>query len=436
MPPTVEEPELGPSLAASFDDPLLLTVAAPPGRTRYLEDEGYTLARDAEGILAFVTDSAGDLGFGVSVDGVWYHGEPDWHRPAVIHHVSADALLYDFEPLEGVIVEVRLVVATSRVAVLQVVLRETLGRRRAISLLPWLRRCGGGRYEDPMPAHGGVRMSHAVAVEFMQEVLGPGTYLEEVADTLVAPGWEPSWVGLADCSGSVTEDFASLTGAGQTPEHRVAMLGLPIDLTLHAGAAREVTLLRGAVAMDRAPEMDGELASAQLATPAALLTEAAARSESLPSIEGLGGGAALVYRSSHLLLEQLMMPAEGQVAHDYYVFSREPTWWFARLGQHTHESLAMILLAHRDPERAMGSHRIFMENVGINGYLPYSIGPVVMQTHLGTASSPFFSYVAWEIGKVTGDASFVADAYVAGSKIHDFWRSRRDQDGDGLAEWG
>ncbi len=58
----VEELELGPSLQLSFDDPALLTGGAARDRSRYLEDEGYTLARSDDGLLVFKTDTAGDLG--------------------------------------------------------------------------------------------------------------------------------------------------------------------------------------------------------------------------------------------------------------------------------------------------------------------------------------------------------------------------------------
>jgi glycogen debranching enzyme len=131
-----------------------------------------------------------------------------------------------------------------------------------------------------------------------------------------------------------------------------------------------------------------------------------------------------------------MMPAEGRLGHDYFLFSREPTFWFGRLGEHIHEGLAMILLARLDPRAAMDALRVFMDRVEADGYLPYNIGPVVEQTALRTASAPLFSYVASEVAAETRDRDFLRQAYETGAKLHRFWREQRDVDGDGLCEWG
>ncbi|MCK6552215.1 hypothetical protein L6R52_40670, partial [Myxococcota bacterium] len=167
-----------------------------------------------------------------------------------------------------------------------------------------------------------------------------------------------------------------------------------------------------------------------------LVEEGRARVDGHPRLARGTPASDLGVRSAFVLLDQLFMPAEGHVAHDYFVFSREPTWWFARLGEHLHEGLALIPLARVEPERAMGALRIFAERVEDDGYVPYSIGPVVEQTALRTASAPLFAYVASEVAQRTGDAAFAREAYDAGVKMHRFWIEQRDADRDGLSEWG
>ncbi|MFH2006212.1 MAG: trehalase family glycosidase [bacterium] len=432
----VEELDLGPSLDVTFGDPILLTFAAPRERTSYLEDEGYTLARDEAGVARFVTDTAGDLGFGFRVNGQWLAGDEDFSEPVTIRHTTSDGVVYDFELVSGLRCQVRFVVATSRVAAVELVFRSELGTDQELTFLPWLRRCSAGLYSDPAPLPVGVRGTHNVEFDLLLQVVGPGTYVEELTDALVAPGQEQEWVTLPSCGATVREDVHDLGGTVMPAALRVAMVGLRIPLTVPAGGALPVRVYRATVASERQDQLVDELAEAQAATPAALLHEGQARLQALPSLENLSSEAALVFRSSFILLQQLMMPAEGQLAHDYYLFSREPTWWFARLGQHVHESLAMIQLAHFDPAAALASHRVFIDRVEEDGYLPYNIGPVVEQTTMGTASAPLFSYIAWELAQITGDATFLADAYDAGSRIHRFWVEQRDADGDGLAEWG
>lgn len=432
----VEEPELGPRLDLDLGAPVLLTFAAARERTRYLEDEGYTLAPDVDGVVRFVTDTAGNLGFAFLLEDRWYVGEADFSSPVVIRHTTNDGVVYDFDLIPGMRVEVRFVVATSRVAAVELVFRSVLSRDVTITVLPWLRRCGAGRYPDPAGHPDGVRASHNVDVGLMLEVVGPGTYVTELTDALVAPGLHGSGTSLEGCSATVAEDVAALAAATGPPPYRVAMLGLPFALEVPTMSDVGARIYRATVATAREDLLDEELATAQRLSPAALLTASHERLQAMPTLDGLTGGAASVFRSSFVLLAQLMMPAEGDLDYDYYLFSREPTWWFARLGQHLHESLSMILMAHFDPAAALASHRVFLDRVEPDGYLPYNIGPVVEQTALGTASVPLFSYIAWELTQITGDATFLADAYEAGTRIHGFWVDQRDVDGDGLAEWG
>ena len=170
--------------------------------------------------------------------------------------------------------------------------------------------------------------------------------------------------------------------------------------------------------------------------PADVLAAGSQRLSAIPPVPGLLPEEALAYRSSFALLDQVTMPATGRLAHDSYVFSRAPTWWNARLGQSVHESLAMILLARLDPAEAAETHRNFIDRVGADGYLPLGIGPIVDEAPGGAAAAPLFSFESWEIARRANDPAFLADAYAGGVKLHGVWTTQRDQDQDGLSEWG
>lgn len=203
-----------------------------------------------------------------------------------------------------------------------------------------------------------------------------------------------------------------------------------------AGGRAFQRVRRAVVPEEQKPQLDGELDLAATHDLVELMEDGHARLANRPATPTAVRQTDLLLHSSFTLLDQLMMPPEGNLEHTYYVFSREPTWWFARLGQHAHESLSMITLAQMDCDLAMESHRVFFDRIEDDGYLPYNIGPVVETTTLGTATAPFLSLVSWELYQICGDDDFLEEAYAAGSAFHDFWVQQRDRDGDGLCEFG
>jgi hypothetical protein len=104
------------------------------------------------------------------------------------------------------------------------------------------------------------------------------------------------------------------------------------------------------------------------------------------------------------------MPAEGKLAHDYVLFSREPTWWSARLGQGVHESLATLLLARADPSLAAETQRNFIDRIDPSSFLPYFVGPVVSAVGGEVVAPPLFPCEAWEIAQRANDPAFLANA--------------------------
>jgi glycogen debranching enzyme len=155
----------------------------------------------------------------------------------------------------------------------------------------------------------------------------------------------------------------------------------------------------------------------------------------------------LVYRGALSLARQSMLPPEGRAKHNYYVFSREPTWSWGHDGQVFHESLSMLAYAHLDPTSAMDSQRVFIESQESDGYIPYRMGPYVVRTFPvegeKTTSAPFYSWVSWEVYLVAKERvpssrarAFLEDAYRSGLAFVEFLVSKRDRDGDGLLEWG
>jgi len=148
----------------------------------------------------------------------------------------------------------------------------------------------------------------------------------------------------------------------------------------------------------------------------------------------------LLYWNSFSLMRQCMLPPEGQLSHNYYVFSREPTWGWGHGGQVFHESLTMLAYAYMDSSSAMNSQRVFMERQMADGYINYRTGPYLNETipYAGslTTSAPWFNWQNWEIYRISRDEAFLQEAYASGVKFYNYWKLNRDADQDGLCEWG
>jgi hypothetical protein len=81
-----------------------------------------------------------------------------------------------------------------------------------------------------------------------------------------------------------------------------------------------------------------------------------------------------------------------------------------------------------------------MEQQGDDGFIAYRHGPRGAQDYphkdKPTTSAPFFSWINWEIFKVSHDTAFLAEAYESGVKYTNWLIENRDTDQDGTFEWG
>jgi len=286
-----------------------------------------------------------------------------------------------------------------------------------------------------------VSVGHHVTIDPLLRAAGPGTFVTDFAGALQTDGDAAPFTALASCGTRAADDVGALLRAepvrpADATSQRVGGVSLRRDVTLEPGQWTRVRARRGLIVAADATSLPGELSAAAALDTDTVLRDGIARLEPMPALTALPRDQQLVYRSAFALLDELMMPAEGHLAHDYYLFSREPTWWFSSLGQHAHESMSMILMSRLHAADAVGSQRIFFENIEPDGYLPYNIGPLVTQSINHTASAPMVSLVAWEIYRHAHDDAFLADAYDAGTRLHGFWVEQRDQDHDGLSEWG
>jgi hypothetical protein len=443
-----------PSFAATADDPVFTTYAAPLARSEYLVDEAYHLRfYDPDDPLSLTTDTAGRFGVGFVLGGQVVHRIGDYARAPVVRRSYANLVRFDFDPFAGIQIDATFSVHSSRAAVLILSMSNASGRPVDLG-------CYGFALapDDPFPAaritpeHDGLIFGHSEPRGAWSESPTP-EYDNIFRDLLLFDRPADTWAAYPAGDAALLKELrggqlnGDLSGRGRA-------LALRTHVELKPGGRAVIRLTR-AVAPTHEDEARLVASGRALGSldPAALEAEAAAPYRDLPRLS-LPPERALILQGALSLVRQNMMPAEGRTRFNYYVFSREPVWSWGHDGQVFHESLSMLAYAWMDPWSAMDSQRVFMEAQDPDGYLPYRVGPYVVRTFPlngeKTTSAPFFSWTNWEVYRVASTLAragrggvreqdtrrFLEDAYRAGGRFADYLTTHRDKDHDGLLEWG
>jgi hypothetical protein len=439
--------ELAP-LAAGAADPVFTTYAAPLSRSEYLVDEGWHLRfYDPSRPLSLTSDSAGDWGVGFGIDGVLAYAVSDYARPPVLRESFASVARFDFEPFSALAVDATFAVYSSREALLALTLRNTGDRTRKLRIVSFALAPESGFAAAALtPEKDGILFGHEEPRDAWSES-PPPSYENRFHDLLLIPRRAAaSFGGYPAGEGALLHELRRglVSGDFSSPPRAILLVS---EMDLPPGGWAPFNLVRAVAPVgegrDKMLEQARRVSSLYAGTAELEEREVFAKAPRL----ALDSDDELLYRGALSLARQSMLPPEGRTKHNYYVFSREPTWSWGHDGQVFHESLSMLAYAHLDPESAMDSQRVFMEAQEPDGYIPYRIGPYVVRTFPvdgeKTTSAPFYSWVNLEVyriarGRVADPLAkeFLRDAYRSGCAFVEFLVSHRDQDRDGLLEWG
>jgi hypothetical protein len=84
----------------------------------------------------------------------------------------------------------------------------------------------------------------------------------------------------------------------------------------------------------------------------------------------------------------------------------------------------MLSYAYIDPISAMNSQRVYKERQYANGYINYRTGAYLDEIieHNGqlTSSAPWYSWLNWEVYKITKDETFLKEMYDSSKKFYEF----------------
>lgn len=438
-------------LDARPQDPLYTTYAATPARSRLYGDKAYTMDYFSGCLpVSYSSDQAGRI-YGLwKIDEVVVMRSDDYLLKPLVRYSFPDMAILEYEPFRGIRVRETFFVYSSETAIVDMVAvnHDTIPHR--VELYPILETandslCMAGfidslgalvteRYESPYRLISSLKMEYPYPTRVRDLFLASdpvhnfggysgdlNTFYNVVKTDFYAENRSDSLnQKRSGCVDFVSLHLKSIVNPGDTLHFRflrsVSDRNIPLE--------KQVTGLQELPTLDLRPFVDANIR---------LYSR-------IPLIPFRNNDHKLLYISSFNLAQGCLLPPEGKTSYNYYVFSRNPVWGWGHGHQVLHESLSMLAYAYLDPVSAQNSQRVFMEQQGSDGLIAYRHGPRGMQDYphkdMPTTSAPFFSWINWEIFKVSRDTAFLGDAYQSGTAYLEWLIRNRDTDRDGTYEWG
>ena len=425
-------------LNVSGDDPLYSTYAAQISRSEYFVDEGYHLNYySPDRGVSYTTDYSGDFALGWRLNKLTAIASRDFYRKPVVHRSYTDLAEVEYWPFTTIEVRETLVVYSSRLALVDVRITNHAREPQALQIY--------ASYQNSEPVTDAE--IHDNQYVLFRHVQDPKTYFETPQPKYDANRRDLFLLSVpADTWGGYRQD--DLIREISTRDFLNGLLYGPLRgivlskrWTLAPGQTQTVRVIRGV--QQWSDDATGWIADAKklISEPLEpLIAQSEEQYRNVPRIPLPSRDWELAYWNAFTLVRQQIMPPEGESKHNYYVFSREPTWSWGHEGQVFHESLSMLTYAYMDAQSAEESQRVYFDRQSPDGYIAYRIGPYVTKTFPyngeNTTSAPFFAWQNWEIYGVSHDRTFLEQAYRSASAFADYVLRTRDKDHDGFLVWG
>jgi len=348
-------------LHATADAPIFTTYAAAMERSEFTLDQGYHLRfYDPGSGIDLITDRAGDLCLAFLHGGEWVDELAEMASAPVITVSYPDLVVYHFDPFPDIRVDVRFLVYSSRAAVQEITVRNRGTAAAELRVVPFLRH-DDRTFSDVRfhPENDAVSFVHEEPPDsWTREHQVP--YVEEVQNLLlVSPPADRLASYRSDRGGPQETDHVAGSDFLSAPEHPnqarsdptdlVRVIAAPRTLRLDAGQSQRLRVVRAVAPAGHDPTELEQRARALLEVD---LDQHVAANEKLfrriPRLKFADPDQEMLYWGAFSLMRQVMLPPEGKCAHNYYLFSREPTWGWGHGGQVFHESLTMLAYAQMD----------------------------------------------------------------------------------------
>jgi hypothetical protein len=436
---------------AKANDPLYTTYAATMARSRLYGDKAYKMDYYSGcKPVTYSSDHAGSMFTIWKVDGVVVMNSGEFIKRPVVEYSFPDMMIMEYEPFRGIHVKETFLVYSSTLAVVDMEIKNTDNIPHEITVYPVLELGNDSleimnynemadgyvthRYESPYRLISSLKTEYPYPThtrDFFtsnQKVYSYGGY----------PG------GMSDFYNQIKTDFYSDRRADSLnykKEGFVNFIALQLNKRLRPGETTDLRYLRGV--QSQAEIQDSLFAEATRLKTLFLKTffeDNLMLFGLIPRISFNTAAEKLVYIGAFNLARGSMYPASGQTKYNFYSFSRNPIWGWGHGHQVLHESLSMLSYVYLDPLSAEGSQRVYIEQQDTSGLIAYRHGPRGKQDYphknMPTTSAPFFSWINWEVYKVSKDRQFLEESYVSGSKYVKWLIRNRDTNHDGTFEWG
>lgn len=423
------------SMKAGQHAPLYTGYAAAMQRSSFVLDQGYRLIYDTDSLgTDFVTEKAGNIGWGVIEDGQWVYQVQKMFQKPIITTSYPDMVEYYYYPFKGVRLDVTMVVHSSDATFWRIIITNESNLSKRITLVPFISDKNGIFKKVSPNGKGKIVFIHT-----------------EIPDSWVKAHHIPYQQNINDLfSISANSDRIILqkevllnNGILQSNASGDSAKLIAFEKEFRLSPQQSDTLRVFRVeqpAGEDAKQMIGLTDSLQQVSPSFYKSADEQLFSKTPLPPFKDSASMFLYWSACNMMRQVFYPPEGNLSHNYYVFSREPHWGWGHGGQVFHESISMLAYAYIDPVSAMNSQRVFAERQHPNGYINYRTGPYldeeIEEKGQLTSSAPWYSWLNWEVFRITRDTAFLREMYQSSKRFYNFYTTNRDTDHDGLCEWG
>lgn len=439
-------------LNARGGDPLFTNYAAAPSRSRFFADKSYFMDYfTPDRPINYSSQYAGDFTVVWKVNNMVISKSREFIAPPVVVASFPDMAILEYEPFKGLKVQEVFTTYSSGSAVVSLHLENKGNVQFSVMLYPVVH-----LPDDSIQVVGydpnmhGVLFTHAESlVRLHSNLYKDRGYPTDFRNLLSCDLSPDSYGAYEACSlddfyfaiKRLSKQHENVKALNERHSGPAELVALQKNVTLKPGGSADVRFIRS-VQDARQPlqEIVDDARKASAADLQRLVDDNVALFRPMPRLKLKTPAEKMVYVGAMNLVRQCMLPPSGQTTRNFYVFSRNPVWGWGHGHQVMHESLSMIPYAYLNTESAQESQRIYIDQQYEDGLIAYRHGPRGPQVypHEGepTTSAPFFSWTNWEIYSVSKDKAFLKDAYQAGARFIRYLESERDQNKDGMFEWG
>ncbi|MEW6196368.1 MAG: trehalase family glycosidase [Bacteroidota bacterium] len=451
----VEDPYL--SFNAKQNDPLYTTYTSAMERSRLYGDKGYKMDYYSDHLpINYSGDQAGKFYCLWKVDQVVVMNTGEFFEKPVVTSSFPDMAVIEYSPFRGIKVQETFFVYSSSIALVNLQIKNVDDINHNIELYPILELGNDSLlikgYDSLRNAY--ITYHYESKYRLISSLYKNAPYPTDIRDYFAASFTPYSFGGYKGGMErfyiTVKTDFYAKNrndSLNHKKEGNVNFVSLHGKFLLEPGEEINVRYFRGWHDQnENLEELANKIEKLKTEPLQKFVDDNVKLFSKIPRINFESEQEKLVYLSSFNLARGSFYPPGEKTSHNFYVFSRQPLWGWGHGHQVLHESLSMLAYAYLDPQSAQGSQYVYMEQQRDDGLIAYRHGPRGLQDYphfskvlgkdMSTTSAPFFSWINWEIYKVSRDKKFLEDAYKSGVRYTNWLIANRDLDKDGTFEWG